>query len=112
MVVCNSAPHEFDVARWMLDTECKSISVLWPFAGAETSSALLVQETSAVQLVNIEVNISANYGDDVSGELVGEKGSASLRATVNVDANLALQQATHYPSGWRPRFVDAYRQQN
>jgi hypothetical protein len=31
---------------------------------------------------------------------------------VNVDANLALQQATHYPSGWRPRFVDAYRQQN
>jgi myo-inositol 2-dehydrogenase / D-chiro-inositol 1-dehydrogenase len=103
MVICNSAPHEFDVARWMLDTECKSISVLRPFAGGETSAG---------RLVNIEVNTSANYGCDVSGELVGDKGSASLRVPVNVDDNLALQQATHYPSDWQPRFVDAYRQQN
>jgi myo-inositol 2-dehydrogenase / D-chiro-inositol 1-dehydrogenase len=98
MVICNSAPHEFDVERWMQDTECKSISVLRPFAGGETASVLLVQETSAGQLVNIEVNISANYGYDVRGELVGEKGRASLRAPVNVDVNQALQQATHYPS--------------
>jgi myo-inositol 2-dehydrogenase / D-chiro-inositol 1-dehydrogenase len=71
-----------------------------------------VLETVAGQLVNIEVNISATYGYDVRGELVGEKGTAFLRAPIHTDVNLDLKQINTYPSDWRPRFVDAYRQQN
>ena len=112
MAICNSAPHEFDVARWMLDSDFKSISVFRPPIGGETAPVFMVLETIAGQLVNIEVNISATYGYDVRGELVGEKGTAVLRAPVNADVNLGLQQFNIYPSDWRPRFVDAYRQQN
>jgi myo-inositol 2-dehydrogenase / D-chiro-inositol 1-dehydrogenase len=112
MAICNSAPHEFDVARWMLDSDFKSISVFRPPCGGETAPVFMVLETVAGQLVNIEVNISANYGYDVRGELVGEKGTAFLRAPVNADVNLGLKQFNTYPVDWRPRFVDAYRQQN
>jgi myo-inositol 2-dehydrogenase / D-chiro-inositol 1-dehydrogenase len=112
MAICNSAPHEFDVARWMLDSDYKSISVFRPPSGGETAPVFMVLETQAGQLVNIEVNISATYGYDVRGELVGEKGTAFLRAPVNADINIGLKQINTYPADWRPRFVDAYRQQN
>jgi myo-inositol 2-dehydrogenase / D-chiro-inositol 1-dehydrogenase len=112
MAICNSAPHEFDVARWMLESEFKSISVFRPPAGGETAPVFMVLETIAGHLVNIEVNISATYGYDVRGELVGEKGTAVLRAPVNADVNLDLRQSNAYPADWRPRFVEAYRRQN
>jgi myo-inositol 2-dehydrogenase/D-chiro-inositol 1-dehydrogenase len=112
MAICNSAPHEFDVARWMLDSDYKSISVFRPPSGGETAPVFMVLETIAGHLVNIEVNISATYGYDVRGELVGEKGTAFLRAPIHTDVNLGLQQINTYPADWRPRFVDAYRQQN
>lgn len=112
MAICNSAPHEFDVARWMLDSDYKSISVFRPQGGGATAPVFMVLETLAGQLVNIEVNISATYGYDVRGELVGEKGTAFLRAPVNADINLGLKQINTYPVDWRPRFVEAYRQQN
>jgi myo-inositol 2-dehydrogenase / D-chiro-inositol 1-dehydrogenase len=112
MAICNSAPHEFDVARWMLDSDFKSISVFRPPTGGETAPVFMVLETVAGQLVNIEVNISATYGYDVRGELVGEKGTAFLRAPIHTDVNLGLKQINTYPADWRPRFVDAYRQQN
>jgi myo-inositol 2-dehydrogenase / D-chiro-inositol 1-dehydrogenase len=112
MAICNSAPHEFDVARWMLESDIKVISVHRPSAGGETAPVFMVLETVAGQLVNIEVNISATYGYDVRGELVGEKGTAFLRPPVNADVNLALKQFNTYPTDWRARFVDAYRQQN
>ena len=112
MAICNSAPHEFDVARWMLDSDFKTISVFRPPSGGETAPVFMVLETVAGQLVNIEVNISATYGYDVRGELVGEKGTAFLRAPVHTDVNLGLKQINTYPADWRPRFVDAYRQQN
>ena len=112
MAICNSAPHEFDVARWMLDSDILSIRVLRPSAGGETAPVFMVLETVAGQLVNIEVNISATYGYDVRGEVVGEKGTAVLRAPVLADINLGLKQSNTYPTDWRPRFVDAYCRQN
>jgi myo-inositol 2-dehydrogenase / D-chiro-inositol 1-dehydrogenase len=112
MAICNSAPHEFDVARWMLGSDFKSISVFRPPIGGKTAPVFMVLETVAGQLVNIEVNISATYGYDVRGELVGEKGTAFLRAPIHTDVNLGLKQINTYPADWRPRFVDAYRQQN
>lgn len=112
MAICNSAPHEFDVARWMLDTDIKAISVYRPPSGSETAPVFMVLETMGGHLVNVEVNISATYGYDVRGELVCEKGTVFLRAPVHTDINLGLQHINTYPADWRPRFVDAYRQQN
>jgi len=115
MAITNSAPHEFDVARFILDTDYSAISAFQP-TGVGTSRTdapvFLVLETTAGQLVNIEVNNNAAYGYDVRGELVGEKGSVFLNAPINSRVNTALTAIEHYPADWRPRFAEAYRLQN
>jgi myo-inositol 2-dehydrogenase / D-chiro-inositol 1-dehydrogenase len=115
MAITNSAPHEFDIARWMLGADFRFISVFRPAgesADRPGAPVFLVIETADGKLVNIEVNINAAYGYDVRGELVGEKGTVSLRAPVHAETSLALTQATSYPADWRSRFADAYRLQN
>lgn len=120
MAITNAAPHEFDIARFVLDAEYSAISVFqpeaWKTAGVETSlraaPLFIVLETSAGQLVTIEVNVNAAYGYDVRGELVGQTGSVFLTAPVHSRINAALQSVECYPRDWRPRFAEAYRLQN
>lgn len=115
MAITNSAPHEFDIARFVLDAECKSISAFQPkFGGSSRPGApvMMVVETMAGQLVNIEVNVNAAYGYDVRGELVGEKGSVSLRTPVHSETSVNLLSGVAYAADWRPRFAEAYRLQN
>ncbi len=115
MAISNSAPHEYDIARFVLDTDFAEISVFRPeFADSNKVGApvFMVAKTVAGQLVNIEINNNAAYGYDVRGELVGEKGSVFLRSPVHSETNVNLSQVVSYPEDWRPRFADAYRLQN
>ncbi|MGV1760043.1 Gfo/Idh/MocA family oxidoreductase [Rhizobium sp. A22-96] len=115
MAITNSAPHEFDVARFVLDADYTAISVFQP-AGLDPSRTgapvFMVVENDKGQLVNIEVNNNAAYGYDVWGELVGQKGSVSLNAPVHAIHNTNLTATERYAPDWRPRFAEAYRLQN
>ena len=111
MAITNSAPHEFDVARFLLGTEPVAITAWQPRREGMVAPVVMVIETDASQLVTIEINNEAAYGYDVRGELVGETGTVSLRAPVEIETNLALANATPYPVDWRPRFAEAYRLQ-
>lgn len=113
MAVTNSAVHEFDIARFLLDDELATIEAHIPGAAKLTQGApvFLVLQTQAGLLVTIEVFVNAAYGYDVRGELVGEKGTVALRQPAVTETNLALGQTTAYPADWRPRFADAYRLQ-
>jgi myo-inositol 2-dehydrogenase/D-chiro-inositol 1-dehydrogenase len=115
MAITNSAPHEFDVARFVLGCDYAAISVFQP-QGVDTSRTgapvFMVLETTSGQLVNIEVNNNAGYGYDVRGELVGEEGSVFLNAPIHSRINIALKAVERYPADWRPRFAEAYRLQN
>ncbi len=115
MAIANSAVHEFDIARWVLDAEITSAHVFRPAAttpGSIVTPVFLVLTTATGQLVNVEIFNNATYGYDVRGELVCEKGTVSLRSPVHSETNLALGQNIPYPADWRPRFADAYRLQN
>jgi myo-inositol 2-dehydrogenase / D-chiro-inositol 1-dehydrogenase len=115
MAISNSAPHEFDIARFVLGADYKSISVFRPDfrdSGKSGAPVFMVLKTNDGQLVNVEINNNAAYGYDVRGELVGEKGSIFLRSPVNSEVHVALKQTTAYPDDWRPRFAEAYRLQN
>jgi myo-inositol 2-dehydrogenase / D-chiro-inositol 1-dehydrogenase len=114
MAITNSAPHEFDIARWVLDTDYTSISVFRPTgvdSGKPGAPVFIVVTTTGGQLVNIEINNNAAYGYDVRGELVGERGTVSLRSPVLTETSANLVQGVRYPQDWRPRFADAYRLQ-
>ena len=114
MAVGNSAVHEFDIARWMLDAELSTIQVFRPVpkTGASPGSPVfLVLESVQGQLVTIEVFNDATYGYDVRGELVCEMGTTALRPAARTEINLDLASGSGYPADWRPRFADAYRLQ-
>jgi myo-inositol 2-dehydrogenase/D-chiro-inositol 1-dehydrogenase len=114
MAVSNSAVHEFDIARWVLDAELVGVTVFRPKpakGGSPGAPVYLVLESATGQLVTIEVFNDATYGYDVRGELVCEKGTIALRAPLRTETNAELIQGTAYPADWRPRFADAYRLQ-
>ena len=111
MAITNSAVHEFDIARWLLDDELTSVQAVVPAAtqhGAG-SPVFMTLSTAAGRLVTIEVFNNAAYGYDVRGELVCEKGALSLRHHAVIAADAGLAQTIAYPADWRPRFADAYR---
>jgi myo-inositol 2-dehydrogenase/D-chiro-inositol 1-dehydrogenase len=115
MAIANSAVHEFDIARWVLDADLTSAHVFRPSAAspdAIVTPVFLVLTSATGQLVNIEIFNNATYGYDVRGELVCEKGTVSLRSPVHSETSVSLTQAIRYPADWRPRFADAYRLQN
>lgn len=113
MAVTNSAPHEFDVVRFVLGTEFAAISA-WQArrSDALVAPVMMMLETCDGQLVSIEVNNNAAYGYDVRGELVGEKGSVALNAPSFSRLDAGLRQTTGYAPDWRPRYGEAYRRQD
>ena len=113
MAITNSAPHEFDVVRFVLNTDYAAISAFQPKrSDALVAPVFMVLETVAGQLVNIEINNNAGYGYDVRAELVGERGSISMAAPLFSRRDGALTQSTGYASDWRARYGEAYRRQN
>lgn len=115
MAISNSAPHEFDVVRHVLDTEYSAISVFQPrhtSARGFGAPVFMVLETRDGHLVNIEINNNAHYGYDVRSELVGERGSIELASPVHTRINSGLRAAQGYAADWRPRFAEAYRLQD
>jgi myo-inositol 2-dehydrogenase/D-chiro-inositol 1-dehydrogenase len=115
MAITNSAPHEFDIGRFVLGTDYRAISVFQPASG-EASKAVgpvfMVLETEGGSLVNIEVNNNAAYGYDVRGELVGTTGSISLNPSAHTRRNGALMAFERYAPDWRARFAEGYRLQD
>jgi myo-inositol 2-dehydrogenase/D-chiro-inositol 1-dehydrogenase len=113
MAITNSAPHEFDVVRYVLDTEFTAISAFQPKRSDDlVAPVFLVLETRDGQIANIEINNNASYGYDVHGELVGEKGSIALTAPVYSRLDAGLRQTTDHAADWRARYGEAYRRQN
>jgi myo-inositol 2-dehydrogenase/D-chiro-inositol 1-dehydrogenase len=115
MAITNSAPHEFDIARFVLGADYSAVSAFQPSTstpGDKVGPVFMVLRTAKGQLVNIEINNNAGYGYDVRCELVCERGSISLRAPIRTETNLDLGATTHYARDWRPRFADAYRLQD
>lgn len=113
MAITNSAPHEFDVARFVLGSEYAGISAFQPRrSDTRVAPVFMVVETDDGQLVNIEVNNNAAYGYDVRGELVGEAGSISMQAPAFASLDANLRHVGSYDSDWRGRYAEAYRRQN
>lgn len=113
MAITNSAPHEFDVVRFVLDTEYAAVTAFQPKrSDALVAPVVMMLETVDGQLVTIEINNNAAYGYDVRGELVGEAGSVQMVSPAQTLLDAALAQSAAYDADWRARYAEAYRQQN
>ena len=114
MLISNSAVHEIDIARWLLEDEIEAVTVFQ--LPARTSSGLLdpqflVLETRRGRLVDVEVFVNARYGYDVRAELVCEAGTLTLAPQAPVRLRSSGQDSSRVAEDWRAHFAAAYRNQ-
>lgn len=112
-VISQSAVHDFDSARWLLEVEVEKV-----FAqGVRVDGALdsdvndfvLVQLSfSGGRLGIIEVFLSARYGYEVSAEVIGEKGTAVSGQPDHLVIRSEQKRAFPVPGDWLGRFQEAY----
>jgi myo-inositol 2-dehydrogenase/D-chiro-inositol 1-dehydrogenase len=114
MLISNSAVHEIDVARWLLDSEFTAATVFRrrpPGPGALVDPQFIVLESRQGTLVDIEVFVNARYGYDVRAELVCENGTLALAPQSAVRTRSSGQEISRFAEDWRAHFSAAYRSQ-
>jgi myo-inositol 2-dehydrogenase/D-chiro-inositol 1-dehydrogenase len=113
--IFSSCGHEIDITRFVLSAELTRVQVLRPRKSALArfhDPLLAVFETSAGQLVDVELFLNAQYGYDVRGELVCETGCIAFGPALNTAVRHDGVTSTSLAPDWRPRFAAAYRIQN
>jgi myo-inositol 2-dehydrogenase/D-chiro-inositol 1-dehydrogenase len=112
MAVVDTAVHDIDVARWLLDDEVAAVSVVAARpnrrGGGLRDPLLVLLEMRSGALVDIEVSVNIGYGYDIRGEVSGETGTASLAESNAVVVKRDGAFAGRVPEDWRERFVSAY----
>lgn len=113
VVITNSAGHDIDAARWLLGQEVEEVYVRGVRSHAsfssETIDLLLFQmELSGDCLAAVEVFVAAEYGYEVSTEIVAERGTAATRQPDFVMLRSRQTRAASIPMDWLARFQAAY----
>lgn len=111
-LIANSGVHEIDIARWLLDDEAARAIVLTPRPSRLTTvrdPQILILEMAGGAVVEIEIFINAQYGYDVRGELVCEKGVVELQPRSDIVLRHGGREGIAHGDDWRGRFADAYR---
>lgn len=113
MAITDTAVHDIDIARWLLDDEIAAATVLRPRRSSRAPGDLqdpmvLLLETATGVLVDVEIAVTIGYGYDIRGEIVGETGAAALGAGGDVVVKAAGTRSGRVPADWRERFLRAY----
>ena len=112
MAIVDTAVHDFDVTRWLLDEELTAIRVLAAkpnsHGGDLQDPLLMILETESGVLVNVETSVNIRYGYDIRGEVIGEDGTAALAETGPIVLRRANRVGVAVPEDWRERFIAAY----
>ena len=105
MALVDTAVHDIDVARFLLDDEPVAISVKTPRrnsrGGALADPLLTLMEMRGGALVTIETSVNIAYGYDIRGEIVGETGVASLAESNPVVVKSSGVFSGRVPADWR-----------
>ena len=112
MLITDTAVHEIDVVRWLLDEEIVAARVLTPRrtsrAGELRDPLFMLFETARGAVVDVEVSVNIAYGYDIRCEVVGETGTAGLADGNPVVVKREGALSGRVPEDWRERFMRAY----
>ncbi|NUP16205.1 MAG: Gfo/Idh/MocA family oxidoreductase [Streptomyces sp.] len=113
MAALDTAVHEVDVLRWLLDDEIVSTQVLTPrptsrrFAHLKDPQIMLFETARGVR-IDLEVFVNCQYGYDIQCEAVGEQGLVRLPDPATVGVRTAASHSTEVLTDWVGRFRDAF----
>jgi myo-inositol 2-dehydrogenase / D-chiro-inositol 1-dehydrogenase len=83
MILRDSTVHDVDTVRWLLGRELVKVTVLTPRPSRNAPAGvqdplLVIFQTDAGGLIDVEAFVNAQYGYDIRCEVVGETGTAAL----------------------------------
>ncbi|ELP69735.1 Gfo/Idh/MocA family oxidoreductase [Streptomyces turgidiscabies] len=113
MAALDTAVHEIDVLRWLLDDEIVSAQVVTPRATSRRFAHLrdpqiMLFETARGVRVDLEVFVNCRYGYDIQCEVVGEEGLVRLPDPASAGVRTAGQHSTEVLTDWTERFAAAF----
>jgi myo-inositol 2-dehydrogenase/D-chiro-inositol 1-dehydrogenase len=113
MAAQDTAVHEIDVLRWLLDDEIVAVQVLTPRRSGHAHAELqdpqiMLFETAAGIRIDLEVFVNCQWGYDIQCEAVGETGLVRLPEPARAAVRTAGATRTAVPRDWRERFVAAF----
>ena len=108
----DTAVHDIDIARYLLDDEPAAISVNAPRKNSRGNGLadplLTLIEMRSGTLVTIETSVNIAYAYDIRGEVIGETGVVTLAERNNVVLKANGVFSGRVPADWRERFVEAF----
>jgi myo-inositol 2-dehydrogenase/D-chiro-inositol 1-dehydrogenase len=112
MALTDSLVHEFDVFRWLFDSEITAVTVLpvktSPLAAeGMRDPQLVVVQLAGGEVVIIESFVNCQYGYDVRCEVVGSLGTVSLDNPRTAVVVTAGSRSENVPADWQVRFAPA-----
>ncbi|WP_367325578.1 Gfo/Idh/MocA family protein [Streptomyces sp. HUAS ZL42] len=113
MAAQDTAVHEIDVLRWLLDDDIISAQVITPRATSKRfdhlkDPQLMYFETAGGVRIDLEVFVNCQYGYDIQCETVGENGLIRLPDPAAVAIRTTAQHTTAVVQDWKARFADAF----
>ncbi|MGW7261789.1 Gfo/Idh/MocA family protein [Streptomyces sp. NPDC054834] len=113
MAAQDTAVHEIDVLRWLLDDEITSAQVITPRATGKRFAHLkdpqiMYFETANGVRIDLEVFVNCQYGYDIQCETVGEDGLVRLPDPAAVGLRTAGRHGTAVLQDWKGRFAEAF----
>jgi myo-inositol 2-dehydrogenase/D-chiro-inositol 1-dehydrogenase len=112
-ILINSAGHDFDSTRWLLGEEVQEVFVRGLRSRADlhpdTKDLLLIEMAlTNDSLAVVEVYVNADYGYEVSAEVVCQCGSAMTTLADTALVRSGARRAHPIPKDWLARFQNAY----
>ena len=116
-MISNSAVHEFDIARWLLEEEFTTVSVAYAkktsHAKPDIQDAIsILAHTESGVLMTVDNCANSTYGYDVRVEVLMQNGSLALNnlgdLTISFDFDLPARKSGRLHDNWIGRFTDAY----
>ena len=108
----DTAVHDIDIARFLLDDEPEAISVKAPRKNSRGNGLadplLTLIEMRSGALVTIETSVNIAYAYDIRGEVIGETGVVTLAERNDVVVKANGEFSGRVPADWKERFITAF----
>lgn len=116
MLITDSVVHEFDVIPWLAGSSVASVEVKFPRRNSLTPEhlrepILVIMELENGVLVDVEMNVSVQFGYQVATEAVFEKGIARIGQPSGLQQWRDGQFLMNDHVSFTTRFADAYDRQ-
>lgn len=113
MAISNTAIHEIDVLRWLLDEDYASVQMILPKKTSHTHAdlhdpQLLIFQTKSGVTIDLEIFVNCRFGYDIKCDVVFETAEVGMTDPAYTKIKAAEKNYTPISPDWQTRFLDAY----